>query len=191
MIREGSGGPPRGLRGVGKPTRRSGRPLRRFERGPKSLLEVQEGSGGPPVDPEWVGRHSRRSEKNREVLLEVREGSGGPSRGPGGGREALPKVLEWLGGLPGGIEWPSRRFGRPSRRPPEGPGVVGRPSGRGRVALSKVWEALPEVREGSGGPPTDLGGPPEGPGGVGRPSWRAGRGSGGSPRGSKEVRSVF
>ena len=49
----------------------------------------------------------------------------------GSGREALPDVLEWSGGLPGSL----RVVGMPSRM-----------SGSGR-------EALPEVRQLSGGPP--------------------------------------
>ena len=69
----------------------------------------------------------------------------------GNGREALPEVREWSGGLPKGLEV----VGRPSRR-----------SGSGREALQEVQqverhtrtsesgqEALPEVREWSGGPP--------------------------------------
>ena len=48
------------------------------------------------------------------------------------GREALPEVREWSGGLPGC------------------PGVVGRPSrmsGSGRESLTGGREALPDVRE--------------------------------------------
>ena len=94
--REGSGGPPRGLRGVGSPSlssrmgrealpesrrvgrpsqrsRKIGRPSHRSKMGREAFWEVQEGSGGPSRGPGEVGRPSQRSGRGQEALLEVRE----------------------------------------------------------------------------------------------------------------------
>ena len=85
----------------------------------------------------------------------------------GSGREVLPNVREWSGGpprCPGVVERSSWMFGsdgracRMSRSGQEALGV----SGNGR-------EALPDVREWSGGPRGC-------PGVVGRPSWKSGSG---------------
>ena len=135
-----------GLGGVSKPIRRSGR--------------GQEGSRSPLGGPGRVGR---------------------PIRRPGRGWEAHPAVRERLGGLTGGsggVGIPTRRSGRVERYTlmsrwgqeayaevsrvreaqqgfrdgsggsPGCPGGVGRPTRRS----SRDWEAIPKVRERSGGP---------------------------------------
>ena len=68
-VREGSGGPPRGHRGVG--------------RGCEADPEVRGKSEGPPGGPVGIVRPTQRSEKptrrsgrGRESHLDVREGSG-------------------------------------------------------------------------------------------------------------------
>ena len=62
----------------------------------------------------------------------------------GSGREALPDVRDWSGGLLGGREaYPDVR--EPSVGPPGCPRVVGKPfqlSGSSREALLDVWEWL-------------------------------------------------
>ena len=110
------------------------------ERGRVDLLEVREGSGGPPGGPRSVrrpyqrserpsrrfGRPFRRSARGREGLPEVWEGLKGPCRSVRH-REDLPEVRERLGGPPGGLGGVRRLFQK---------------FGRGR-------EAFPEVRKGS------------------------------------------
>ena len=155
VVREGSGGPPKGPGGIGRssrgrvgagrPFQRSVRPSLRSRRDPEApvkvredLPEVREGLGGPFGGPVGGGRPSRRTRRSREVLKD-REGSGGSPRGLGG------------------VGWPSRRSGMSrvalpqvwdgSGVPPAGPGGVGRPSQRfgwGEKAFPKVREALPE-----------------------------------------------
>ena len=81
------------------------------------------------------------------------------------GLEALPKVREGSGGLPGG----PRRVGRPSQK-------YERPFRRSKRGLEAVWEVL-------GG----LGVPPKGLGVVVRPSQRFGQGR----KVPREVREAF
>ena len=84
----------------------------------------------------------------RETHTEVREGSGDPYGGSGRvgtptqrsgkGRETNLEVREWFGDKPGAL------------------GRVGRPtwsSGKDWTAHPVVWEALPDLLEGSGIPP--------------------------------------
>ena len=54
MVRVGSGGPPRGSGGVGRPTQRTGK-------GREAHSVVQEGSGGQPGRPGGFGRVTRRA----------------------------------------------------------------------------------------------------------------------------------
>ena len=56
---------------VGMPTQISGS-------GRESLLNVREGSGGPPECPGVVRRPSDMTKSGREALPDVREWSGGP-----------------------------------------------------------------------------------------------------------------
>ena len=79
----------RGLEALQKGRKESGSPLEVQE----TLLEVQEGSGGPHKGlggvgrpfhrSRRVGRLSRQARKGREALPKVREGSGGPPRPSG------------------------------------------------------------------------------------------------------------
>ena len=69
--------PPASLRGVGRPTRRSG-----FSQ--KAHPKVQEGSGVPPEGPRGVGRSTRRSGWGQEAHLEVWVRLEGPLEGLGG-----------------------------------------------------------------------------------------------------------
>ena len=66
----GSGVPPGGLGGVGRPTQSFGSDR-------EAHPEVREGSGGPRIDPQGVGSPTRRSVSGREAHPEVREGSKG------------------------------------------------------------------------------------------------------------------
>ena len=147
MRREGSGGPPGGLGGVG-------RPFRRAKKGPETLLKGWKWSGGYSGGLEGVGRSSGRDSRGRKVFpegWECRAGAGNPSGGSGGvgrpfqrargiwegqqmsgdppkdGRERLRSPL---GGL-GRVRRPSRRVGKHLEAHLEGQqesGVVGRPT---------------------------------------------------------------
>ena len=66
------------------------------------------------------------------------------ARRSGKGRDALQVDWEVSGGPPRGQDSTPRRSGE-VRRPPGGPGGVGRPSSRSK----RGREALPQVREGS------------------------------------------
>ena len=105
-----------------------------------------------------VERPSRRFKICTEALLKV--------------WEALPEVRERLGGPSGGSGIPAKvcKVYPKDREGQEGPlsGLKGverpsRRSGKGREALPEVWEARPEVQDGSRGLPKGLGGPPKGP----------------------------
>ena len=157
--------------------------------GREALLEVLEGSGGPPGGPRGDELPSRWSGRGREALPEVwkalsespreimrpsrRSGRGQEAlRGSERHREALPDIPE-VGGLLGPLGCPG------------GVSKLSRRSRRGWKALPKVRECSgdpPEVREGSGDTPVHLGGPlggargpPGGPGEVRKPFRKSGR----------------
>ena len=69
MVREWSGGPPGGLRVVGRPSRRSGRGLEALPKVQKALPDIREWSLDPHGGPGVVGRPSRWSAR--------------PTQGPG------------------------------------------------------------------------------------------------------------
>ena len=54
-VSERSGGPSKVPRGVGRPSRRTGRPTQRSRRCRESLSEVWEGLGGPPGPSRGLG----------------------------------------------------------------------------------------------------------------------------------------
>ena len=85
-VREGSGGPFRGLMSPPGRPERVGRPCQRSRRVWEVLPKVQEGSRGPSIDLGRVGRTSHRSWRAEEVWR--------PSRWFGRGWEALPEVWE-------------------------------------------------------------------------------------------------
>ena len=85
MVREGSGGLPRGSGGVGKPPKRS---VKAWE----ALTEVREGSGGLLEGPLWA-------RKGSGVPLGGLRGAGGPSKGMGG-VGSPPEVWVGSGGPP-------------------------------------------------------------------------------------------
>ena len=104
---EGSGGPPAGLGGVGRPSQR-------IRRGRESLLESREGLGwpgeveSPSRRAERGQKASRRARRGREALLVRRGGVGRTGRV----WEDLPNSRERPGSPPGGLGG----VGRPSRR---------------------------------------------------------------------------
>ena len=121
QVRERLGGPPTGLRRLGKSSQMSGSPSRgpravfwlsrRAEKDREVLPPGREESIVPTGGSGGVGSPSQRSGRGRESLLEVWEGSKVPSEGLGGvgspsrrsvrDWEALPEVQEGLSVLPG------------------------------------------------------------------------------------------
>ena len=146
--RERPGGPPRGPGGIGRTIwwyRQGlggvGRPSQRAVRGWEAILEVQEGSRGPPRRPRGVERPSLRALRGWESPRRARRGEEALPAGREG-QEALCKAgrgCEGSGVPPG---WPEGLEG-----PPKGLGRVERPIQRAR----SHQEAHPEGCEGSGG----------------------------------------
>ena len=64
-VRKGSGGPPRGAREIGMPSRKS-------LRGQEALPKVLKGSVGSPRRPERIGRISWKSVRGQEAIPKVR-----------------------------------------------------------------------------------------------------------------------
>ena len=145
-VREGSGGPPRGPGGFGRPYRWAGRGCGshtkvwrcrddlpqvckatcRSTRGRVAFPEVWEGLGVSPRGLGGVRRTTRWSRWGREVHLEVQKLPGGPPGGPGVAGSFTRRFQE---------TYPEARDG--SGDPPKGPVGVGRPtwwSRRGRKA---------------------------------------------------------
>ena len=124
-----SGGPPRGLGVVGKPSQRDGK-------GPDELLEGWETSGGSLGGPCGVVRGQEASQgtvRGWEDFPECREGLGGPPEGSGGiemptwrtvrGWEELREGQAGSGvysRVPGGVKRHSRRVRRGRESPQEG-----------------------------------------------------------------------
>ena len=147
----GSRGPLRGLGGVGRPPRRSGR-VGRLSEGPGGV----ESPPGVRMGPIGVRRPPRRFGRTWKAPSEVQEELGGPRRSKSVGRP--PKA-------PGGVRRPPRRT------------VRGR---KGGEVPPKFWEGSggpPKVRKGSGGVRSY----PRGSGGVGSPTLEVREGSGGPP----------
>ena len=107
---EGSGGPPGGPRGVGRPIRRSNRDwvglggapghLGGIRRGLEAHPEVQVRNGSLG----GFGRLTQRSGRGRDTHPDIRKGSGGPPGAPGGvGRPTQSSDKGWVGlrGAPG------------------------------------------------------------------------------------------
>ena len=105
---------------VRRPSRRSGWPSLRYERGREAPLEFQEGLRGPPGGPGEIGMSSWRSGRGQDVLSVVWKA-----------HPVVQEGSERLPGGPGGVRRPTRRPGWPSWR-----------YGRGQEALPKVWVGL-------------------------------------------------